>query len=127
MNKLAKRVKQSKNISKKIQIMINDKEISKSFSDIQKQIEVLWKDEHLIDNTEDAIYTVNSINYIISQMTTMGKLSVNRLSQFYTMLFYLEDFINSSIIQNRLISSYYGIIKEYIHNYESGKLKIKIF
>ena len=97
-----------------------------SYDYLFMKIDMYWKNIFPIHDVVDANKTCKQIMKRIFALDIDSTINIVDLIHVYSNLFYLENFINESIIQNALVNERYAFIKDYLYRYESGSEYIKI-
>ena len=90
------------------------------------KIDMYWKNIFPIHNVIDANKTCKQIMKRIFVLDIDNSIDIIDLIYVYTNLFYLENFINESTIQNSSVNEKYSFITSYLYRYESKSEYIKI-
>lgn len=97
-----------------------------SYDKLFMMIDMYWKNIFPIEDVIDADKVCKRIFKKIFILDIDNEIDINDLIYIYINLFYLENFINSSIIQNSSINSKYSFIKDYLYRFESRTEFIRI-
>ena len=97
-----------------------------SYDKLFMMIDMYWKNIFPIEDVIDADRVCKRIFKKIFILDIDNEIDINDLIYIYINLFYLENFINSSIIQNSSINSKYSFIKDYLYRFESRTEFIRI-
>lgn len=101
-------------------------EDSISYDYLFMKIDMYWKNIFPIHDIIDANKVCKRIMKRILVLDVYSVIDIVDLIYIYSNLFYLEIFIDKSIIQNSLINNNYSFIKDYLYRYESGSEYIRI-
>ena len=101
-------------------------EDSISYDYLFMKIDMYWKNIFPIHDIIDANKVCKRIMKRILVLDVDSVIDIVDLIYIYSNLFYLEIFIDKSIIQNSLINNNYSFIKDYLYRYESGSEYIRI-
>ena len=101
-------------------------EDSISYDYLFMKIDMYWKNIFPIHDIIDANKVCKRIMKRILVLDVDSVIDIVDLIYIYSNLFYLEIFIDKSIIQNSFINNSYSFIKDYLYRYESGSEYIRI-
>ena len=101
-------------------------EDSISYDYLFMKIDMYWKNIFPIHDIIDANKVCKRIMKRILVLDVDSVIDIVDLIYIYSNLFYLEIFIDKSIIQNSFINNNYSFIKDYLYRYESGSEYIRI-
>lgn len=101
-------------------------EDSISYDYLFMKIDMYWKNIFPIHDIIDANKVCKRIMKRILVLDVYSVIDIVDLIYIYSNLFYLEIFIDKSIIQNSFINNNYSFIKDYLYRYESGSEYIRI-
>lgn len=101
-------------------------EDSISYDYLFMKIDMYWKNIFPVHDIIDANKVCKRIMKRILVLDVDSVIDIVDLIYIYSNLFYLEIFIDKSIIQNSLINNNYSFIKDYLYRYESGSEYIRI-
>ena len=101
-------------------------EDSISYDYLFMKIDMYWKNIFPIHDIIDANKVCERIMKRILVLDVDSVIDIVDLIYIYSNLFYLEIFIDKSIIQNSFINNSYSFIKDYLYRYESGSEYIRI-
>ena len=101
-------------------------EDSISYDYLFMKIDMYWKNIFPVHDIIDANKVCKRIMKRILVLDVDSVIDIVDLIYIYSNLFYLEIFIDKSIIQNSFINNSYSFIKDYLYRYESGSEYIRI-
>lgn len=101
-------------------------EDSISYDYLFMKIDMYWKNIFPVHDIIDANKVCKRIMKRILVLDVDSVIDIVDLIYIYSNLFYLEIFIDKSIIQNSFINNNYSFIKDYLYRYESGSEYIRI-
>lgn len=101
-------------------------EDSISYDYLFMKIDMYWKNIFPVHDIIDANKVCKRIMKRILVLDVDSVIDIVDLIYIYSNLFYLEIFIDKSIIQNSFINNIYSFIKDYLYRYESGSEYIRI-
>ena len=101
-------------------------ENSISYDYLFMKIDMYWKNIFPVHDIIDANKVCKRIMKRILVLDVDSVIDIVDLIYIYSNLFYLEIFIDKSIIQNSFINNNYSFIKDYLYRYESGSEYIRI-
>ena len=101
-------------------------EDSISYDYLFMKIDMYWKNIFPVHDIIDANKVCKRIMKRILVLDVDNVIDIVDLIYIYSNLFYLEIFIDKSIIQNSFINNSYSFIKDYLYRYESGSEYIRI-
>lgn len=101
-------------------------EDSISYDYLFMKIDMYWKNIFPVHDIIDANKVCKRIMKRILVLDVDSVIDIVDLIYIYSNLFYLEIFIDKSIIQNSFINNNYSFIKNYLYRYESGSEYIRI-
>lgn len=101
-------------------------EDSISYDYLFMKIDMYWKNIFPVHDIIDANKVCKRIMKRILVLDVDNVIDIVDLIYIYSNLFYLEIFIDKSIIQNSFINNIYSFIKDYLYRYESGSEYIRI-
>lgn len=97
-----------------------------SFDNLFMSIDSNWKNLFPIEDTIDAVKVCKKIITKILVIDNTNIAKIRDVITIYVNLYYLEGFINNSLIQNNTINNSYAYIKNFLLKYESGMNYITI-
>lgn len=100
--------------------------VNMSYDIFYMNMDTCWKRLFPINNSYDAIKVSEQTIKRMLCLDVSNEIKMKDLVTIYFNLFYLEDFINKSVVQNNNVSFYYSYIKDYLYRYESGSDYMKI-
>ena len=101
-------------------------EDSISYDYLFMKIDMYWKNIFPVHDIIDVNKVCKRIMKRILVLDVDSVIDIVDLIYIYSNLFYLEIFIDKSIIQNSFINNSYSFIKDYLYRYESGSEYIRI-
>lgn len=100
--------------------------LNMTFDEFYMTIDTYWKRIFPIHDPYDATKVAKRTSKRLLYLDIDSKIKMRDLITIYFNLFYLEDFVNKSMVQNNTINYYYAFIKDYLYRYESGLENIQI-